>query len=335
MFLLALAVKHIPSALPPLVLALLTGLNAAAVGLICLAAYKLTQMTAVDSITRLVLFASAAIGTCYTSAWLFPVLTVAGGIVTLLWDLDQVQNIVRMRKRVCASGKQPEQGAGTTLGEANPEEHGLPVLDNAGTSRPSDDIAWNVQDHGSDKDGEDDARQLGLTAQSASRLPTPPAETSTLHRRQVPNTDVSIPKNTVLVPNATPPPISINFHLSMRQSLFLVIAFIGILTAVLVVRATLPNPTKELEFFANLLVAGTILFGGGPVVIPLLQVRYVLVFHSNAQFSTVLGIHRHPWLGQHQGLLVWLCHPASIPRAELQLCCLPRSPHVSYMRCLI
>src|SRR3984957_19265962 len=249
MFLLALAVKHIPSALPPLVLALLTGLNAAAVGLICLAAYKLTQMTAVDSITRLVLFASAAIGTCYTSAWLFPVLTVAGGVVTLLWDLDQVQNIVRMRKRVRASGKQPEQGAGTTLGEANPEEHGLPVLDNAGTSRPSDDIARNVQDHGSDKDREDDARQLGLTAQSASRLPTPPAETSTLHRRQVPNTDVSIPKNTVLVPNATPPPISINFHLSMRQSLFLVIAFIGILIAVLVVRATLPNPTKELVFF--------------------------------------------------------------------------------------
>ena len=45
--------------------------------------------------------------------------------------------------------------------------------------------------------------------------------------------------------------------------------------AVLVTRSLLPSPPRPLSLFANLYLAGTIIFGGGPVVIPLLR-EYVV-----------------------------------------------------------
>jgi chromate transport protein ChrA len=44
---------------------------------------------------------------------------------------------------------------------------------------------------------------------------------------------------------------------------------------VMVLRGTLPNPTLLYNLFANMYLAGTIIFGGGPVVIPLLR-EYVV-----------------------------------------------------------
>lgn len=45
--------------------------------------------------------------------------------------------------------------------------------------------------------------------------------------------------------------------------------------AVLVTRGLLKNPPRPLDLFANMYLAGTIIFGGGPVVIPLLT-EYVV-----------------------------------------------------------
>jgi len=44
---------------------------------------------------------------------------------------------------------------------------------------------------------------------------------------------------------------------------------------IMVLRGTLPNPPRSFSLFANLYLAGTIIFGGGPVVIPLLR-EYVV-----------------------------------------------------------
>ncbi|KAF9502749.1 hypothetical protein BS47DRAFT_1356809, partial [Hydnum rufescens UP504] len=69
---LGFAVRKIPNELPPIVLAVLTGINAAAVGLIALAAYRLSLNTVTDRVTRLLLCLSAAIGLLYSSIWLPP-----------------------------------------------------------------------------------------------------------------------------------------------------------------------------------------------------------------------------------------------------------------------
>lgn len=66
---LAAAVRSFPDKLPPIVLALLTGLNAAAVGLIALAAYQLSNGAVTDAVSRIVLVACASFGICYHAPW--------------------------------------------------------------------------------------------------------------------------------------------------------------------------------------------------------------------------------------------------------------------------
>jgi chromate transport protein ChrA len=275
MFLLAIAVKHIPASLPPLVLALLTGLNSAAVGLIFFAAYKLTQLTAVDSITRDVLFTSAAIGVCYSSAWLFPVLTVSGGLVTLLWDSDRTQillSIAKVRIRGLGRRRRTEQNRVVENEQPSAENHAENVVLEELRRSTRDEIPSPplFNDRSGDKSMpiDDDIKQVATSA--GSRLLTPSAETSTVHRRQVRQSPV---------PSVADPPLDtqtpIYFHLSIYQCLLFIIAFVALLVAVVVAAATLRNPPRTLKLFSNLLVAGTILFGGGPVVIPLLQVGFV------------------------------------------------------------
>lgn len=72
---LGIGVRSIPSTIPNIVLATLTGLNAATVGLIALAAYNLSKTTITDKITRLVLLGSAAFGVCYHAPWVRTLLT--------------------------------------------------------------------------------------------------------------------------------------------------------------------------------------------------------------------------------------------------------------------
>ncbi|KAJ1023551.1 hypothetical protein NDA16_003168 [Ustilago loliicola] len=47
--------------------------------------------------------------------------------------------------------------------------------------------------------------------------------------------------------------------------------FIVFIVAVVVTRSQLTNPPRALDFFTNMMIAGVIIFGGGPVVIPLLR----------------------------------------------------------------
>ena len=62
-------IRNIPTVLPSIVLALLTGLNAAAVGLIAVAAYQLSINSVTDVVTRLVTLGSAGIGILYHAPW--------------------------------------------------------------------------------------------------------------------------------------------------------------------------------------------------------------------------------------------------------------------------
>lgn len=80
------AVSSLPPALPPIVYALFSGLNSAAVGLIAHSAYTLSGKVITDPLTRLIVLASGAVASCYESQWLYPVIMVAGGSLTLAWD---------------------------------------------------------------------------------------------------------------------------------------------------------------------------------------------------------------------------------------------------------
>lgn len=59
--------------------------------------------------------------------------------------------------------------------------------------------------------------------------------------------------------------------------------------ALLIVRGTLHAPPLALELFTNMYLAGTLIFGGGPVVIPLLR-EYVVEPHWVSPRDFLLGL---------------------------------------------
>ena len=66
--------------------ALLTGLNAATVGIIALAAVQLSRKAITDKLTRILVFLGATAGMLYNALWYFPLLMLVGGTATIIWD---------------------------------------------------------------------------------------------------------------------------------------------------------------------------------------------------------------------------------------------------------
>lgn len=62
------------------------GLAAAAVGLVALAAYKMSTTLATDKLTRILALISGGASALYTAPWLLPVLMIGGGLTS--WTFD-------------------------------------------------------------------------------------------------------------------------------------------------------------------------------------------------------------------------------------------------------
>ena len=62
---------------------------------------------------------------------------------------------------------------------------------------------------------------------------------------------------------------------SWKNGLYLLAVFLVSFITLMVLRGTLSSPPLALRLFTNMYLAGTIIFGGGPVVIPLLR-EYVV-----------------------------------------------------------
>lgn len=86
MYGLSLGVQQMDEVLPTVVYALLSGLNAATVGVIALSAVQLSRKAISDQLTRLLVVFGGCAGLCYNSLWYFPVLIIIGGLTTLCWD---------------------------------------------------------------------------------------------------------------------------------------------------------------------------------------------------------------------------------------------------------
>lgn len=75
--------------------ALLTGLNAATVGIIALAAVQLSQKAITDKLTRILVFLGATAGMLYNALWYFPLLMFVGGTTTIIWDYRWGHRLLR------------------------------------------------------------------------------------------------------------------------------------------------------------------------------------------------------------------------------------------------
>lgn len=108
MYALSLGVQRIDETLPAPVYALLSGLNTSTVGIIALAAVQLAEKAIRDKISRILVIFGACAGLCYSALWYFPILMVAGGVATALWDGWAYQQILRAKSAWRNRNWQPE-----------------------------------------------------------------------------------------------------------------------------------------------------------------------------------------------------------------------------------
>ncbi|KAH8205131.1 hypothetical protein TruAng_000696 [Truncatella angustata] len=191
---LSLGVSSVGEALPRAVYALLSGLNAATVGIIALAAVELSDKAITDKLTRVLVFLAASAGLLYNALWYFPVLMVLSGCAAVAYDSRLVQKV---------------------------------------TEAITDIVR--------------------------------------------PRSDAQVPEHSIADDEPEERIVAQEFRLgfSWKQGIAIIVAFFAVFLVVMVTRGVLTNLPLLYRLFANMYLAGTIIFGGGPVVIPLLR-EYVV-----------------------------------------------------------
>lgn len=280
---LAVGIQRIDDTLPAPVYALITGLNAATVGIIALAAVQLSQKAIKDTLTRILVFVGGTAGMLYNALWYFPVLMAGGGIATVIWD-GRKCIINFFRKKI------PDEEAGSA-GRQRHEEMG----DALETAR------------------HDRSDSTPMTRAAA------PDEPNILSQQEAAEQFSHAVSRTLS-------------HRIFRWEFGIAIAvcFFLTFTPIMILRGVLEEAPRGFTLFANMYLAGTIIFGGGPVVIPLLS-EYVNLLpkfpitpppassKNINQLTTATQIHRRRRLGLLSRLPPRPSHHPSLPRPQLQL----------------
>ncbi|PNS21249.1 hypothetical protein CAC42_1028 [Sphaceloma murrayae] len=228
MLALGLGIQQVDDTLPAIAYAFLSGLNAAIVGIIALAATQLSKKTIQTQLDRVLIIFGACAGLCYSSLWYFPVVIVSGGIVTLAWSHAIKPGVVRAERRRKARKAARE------------------VLD-----KPPDDEEGDVAESSQSRDVE--MRENDPTAPPDSKQQTP------------------------LEPEVHDPSPLINrvdthtYRVPVPVGIALIFLFIAIVLILILTSRLLSSTQRPHEFVANMVLAGSVIFGGGPVLIPLMR----------------------------------------------------------------
>ncbi len=253
-----MGIARVGDTLPEPVYALLSGLNAATVGIIALAAVNLAGRAVTDKLTRLLVFLGGALGMLYTALWYYPVIMIGAGLSTLIWDLRWLQSSLyhvanlwrhprRSQEMVVQRGNWPKASVPANTLRSSPHyslEKPLPSIPHSSERSSLTEI--------------DDGVRPNPTAVPLSRFAIMPNISST-------NLPAQTPLPTTIIP--TFPSL-----ISWRLGTILLILFSLSFITILLLRYLLPGVTpRAFSLFSSLYLAGTIIFGGGPVVIPLLR----------------------------------------------------------------
>ncbi|KAF2032176.1 MFS general substrate transporter [Setomelanomma holmii] len=242
MYALSLGVQRMPDKLPSIAYALLSGMNASTVGIIALTAVQLAEKAIKDRITRILVIFGACAGLCYDALWYFPVLIVIGDAATVIWDTWLHRKIGKMRAAYAAKRRRTRNEAGdaeaTTTAQNIPPAHKLQVR------RP------------------DAVKRKGHTGSSTDRIIPVEAKAGPSQSEERRSTEAA---------EATTVTDTKTHNISVKLGMSLIVGFLLSFIVVMVVRGTVDTRGLAFDLFANMYLAGTIIFGGGPVVIPLLH----------------------------------------------------------------
>ncbi|KAK3297096.1 chromate transporter-domain-containing protein [Chaetomium fimeti] len=262
MYALSIGVASIDETLPGPVYALLSGLNSATVGVIALAAVELSQKAITDKLTRLVVFFTAAAGMMYNALWYFPVLMVISGLATVTFDFRWIH---RPLAKLVGAAKKLRPGRQARPNETSPESRSSPTPEPTSHANPPP-----------------------TTTQPTPISDLPITETEAHQRRQ----DTTPPPSTTETEQRIIPAshtLSLPASLTWKTGSAIIATFLLTFIAAITLRGTLPAPPLLYRLFANMFLAGTIIFGGGPVVIPLLR-EYVVAEGWVAPRDFLIGL---------------------------------------------
>ncbi|KAF3203885.1 hypothetical protein TWF106_007601 [Orbilia oligospora] len=236
MYVLSIGVQNIGEVLPSPVYPLLSGLNASTVGIIALAAVQLAEKAIVDNLTRILVIAGACAGLCYNALWFFPLLMALGGFTTAIWDGWAGQKVRKIKMKM----RHREHNQDTDI-----------VLEAANSEIQFDPLEGRSNSH-------EGVQRRNVGARS---------EDSRNHDTQGPQSNDTLRTYPVVAPVETAgKPHLIKGKIGIATLVLFLASFITIL----VLRGTLKVQILALDLFANMYLAGTLIFGGGSVVIPLL-----------------------------------------------------------------
>lgn len=242
---LGIGVSKIGDTLPGPVYALISGLNGATVGIIALAAVQLSNKAISDRVTMILVFLGGTSGMLYNALWYYPVLMFGGGCATVIWDYGWGQRAFQAVKARMSRRKDASM--------SGDEEEGPQTLEPRGTLH----------------DGSDQNVDPSNTAASRQAI----SRGTEQHRHEIGTAGDHQPMENLQEKIVTPETRTPTF--SWRFGLTVIACFFATFIAVMTLRGTVHSPPRGFSLFANLYLAGTIIFGGGPVVIPLLR-EYVV-----------------------------------------------------------
>jgi len=92
MYGISVGVSQIGTTLPGPVYALLSGLNATTIGVIAVAAVRLSERAITDRLTRFLVYLGGILGMLYTASWYYPAIIVLAGLTSVVWDCRWLHN---------------------------------------------------------------------------------------------------------------------------------------------------------------------------------------------------------------------------------------------------
>ncbi|KAG8902638.1 hypothetical protein FRC01_009528, partial [Tulasnella sp. 417] len=281
MFGFAQGVASIGDTLPTLVYALLSGLNASTVGIVAVAAFQLSERSITDPLSRVIIIFTGGAGMLYKALWYFPLLMVVSGLLTCWWDVGGGHGLTKRAEKRWTRTKAAFMGFVSQQPRARQPE-------DLGEQPEGPEVELSEIRKGSSGD-----------ATVAYSLPAVPeaAATSSVVQRSVQNPRASSHSIPLSTPPRTPPSVisdlprqrPLSVPLTVKTGLWILIAFFASFIILLVLRGALHNAPLLLKLYTNMYLAGTIIFGGGPVVIPLLR-EYVVTEGWVSSRDFLLGL---------------------------------------------
>ena len=177
----------------------------------------------------------------YNTLWYFPVLMAAGGISTIIWDYRWLHKLAKKLRPARRAEQTPSQ-------DIEASESATELTQTAAPAQPSE----RRRQVSSSRSGEDTANALQSDPRGSPSIANGAAQGDNEQER--------------IVPEA----LKLNVF-SWKFGTAIIICFFVTFIVIQVLRGSLSNRPRGFSLFANMSLAGTIIFGGGPVVIPLLS----------------------------------------------------------------